>query len=119
LVVLLLSGLVTFVVGGQPSAFAAVNVCATPTKDESNVTLSGVVNTYYPGAASVGAGSTSIAVGPPSPSGNPAIAAGDLLLVIQMQDATINATNTANYGGNDGTGRGQTALNNTGRYEYV
>ena len=41
-----------------------------------------------------------------------------MLLVIQMQDADINSTNTIAYG--DGaTGRGSTNLHSTGLYEYV
>ena len=47
-----------------------------------------------------------------------AIAVDDLLMVIQMQDAQINITNTANYGGNNGTGAGATAVN-AGTYEFA
>lgn len=92
-------------------------VCGTPGADGAGPP-SGIINTYYPGAASVSAGSTSIPVGAPQGAGT-AIAAGDLLLVIQMQDADINFTNNSNYGANAGNGSGYTALNNTGRYEYV
>lgn len=81
---------------------------------------SGILNTYYPGTASIAAGATSIPVGAPTGSGQP-IAAGDTLLVMQMQDAAINATNTGAYG--DGAagdpGQGATSLNNAGRFEYV
>src|SRR3990170_415739 len=83
-------------------------------------TLSGIVNTYYPGSATTAAGSTSISVGSPSGSAT-AIAAGDLLLVIQMQDAEIDSTNTDAYG-DGGVGdpaTGSTNLNNAGQYEYV
>ncbi|MBK6405966.1 MAG: hypothetical protein IPF66_13500 [Holophagales bacterium] len=53
------------------------------------------MNTYYPGTSSVSAGmaNTCIAVGAPTGSTTP-IAAGNLLLVIQMQDANINSSNT-------------------------
>ena len=52
------------------------------------------------------------------PGASPAIAAGDLLLVIQMQDADINGVNSIAYG--DGTtGRGSNAPRSTGLYEYV
>ncbi len=97
------------------SAFAAG--CANPGKDGAG-TPSGVINTYYPGTASVSAGATSIPVGAPSGSAT-AIAAGDLLLIIQMQDADINNTNTNNYGSGLATGSGYTALNQTGLYEFV
>jgi len=80
-------------------------------------TLSGVVNTYYPGTANVAAGATSIPVGTPTGAAG-AIASGSLLLVIQMQDASINTTNGVAYG-NGSTGTGFTAINNAGNYEYV
>jgi uncharacterized repeat protein (TIGR01451 family) len=79
-------------------------------------TLTGVVNTYYPGAASVTAGAISIPLGTANGSGT--IAAGTELLVIQMQDASISTSNTVAYG-NGYTGTGFTAINNSGNYEYV
>ena len=83
-------------------------------------TLSNVINSYYPGTANANAGATSISVGAIDPSGaTTAIAAGDLLLVIQMQDADINTTNDTNYGSNSGNAHGVTALNSAGLYEYV
>ncbi len=108
---------------GLPSpqpAFADSGLCAIPGKDGPGGVLSGIVNTYYPGTATVSAGSTSIPVGSPSGASTP-IAAGDLLLVIQMQDAEIDSSNTSAYG--DGVAgdpaSGSTNLNNAGRYEYV
>ena len=96
-------------------------VCATPGKDGPPAgTLSGVINTYYPGTGNVSAGATSIPIGASTGSAT-AIANGDLLLVIQMQDAAINSTNSDSYG--DGVGgapaSGSTGLNGSGRYEYV
>ena len=99
------------------SGFAFAAVCANPGKDGVG-NPSGVVNTYYPGTASVSAGATSIPVGSPSGSGT-AIAAGDLLLIIQMQDADIAYSNDSNYGSGSGTGSGYTNLNQTGYYEYA
>ena len=97
----------------------AAPLCVVPGKDGAAGTISGVVNTYYPGTASVAAGvlNTCIAVGASRGSATP-IANGDMLLVIQMQDADIDSTNTANYGGATGTGAGATAVN-AGRYEFV
>ncbi|MBS2025941.1 MAG: DUF11 domain-containing protein, partial [Deltaproteobacteria bacterium] len=46
------------------------------------------------------------------------IAAGDLLLIIQMQDADIAFSNDSGYGGSF-PGGGQTSLNNAGLYEYA
>jgi uncharacterized repeat protein (TIGR01451 family) len=71
-------------------------VCATPGND-GNFSGGGQVNTFYPGTAtSAAAGATSIVVG--AAIGTPPIKKGDLLLVIQMQGADINATNTNSYG---------------------
>jgi uncharacterized repeat protein (TIGR01451 family) len=95
--------------------------CATPGKDGDGVTLTGVVNTYYPGTANASAGATSIHVGAARAGGGAAIASGDLLLVIQMQAATINTTNTVAYGGGNGAApaNGYLSLNGAGLYEYV
>jgi len=79
--------------------------------------LTGVLNTYYPGTASVAAGAKSIPVGAPTGAGG-AIATGNLLLVIQMQDASINDSNSVLYG-NGSTGQGFTTLNSAGNYEFV
>ncbi len=64
-------------------------------------------NTYYPGTqAAVAAGATSItlgAIGSGANFGNTPIAAGDIILVIQMQGAQIfvpATKNLATYGGN-------------------
>src|SRR6202165_5699029 len=95
-----------------PQAVAAAGRgCVAPGNDGPNATLTGVVNSYYPATA------TAISVGAPIGAASP-IAPGDLLLVIQMQDADISGTNAITYG--DGaTGRGSTALRSTGLYEYV
>jgi len=98
-------------------AFSESNVCVVPPAPPAGGTLTGVVNTYYPGNGSVAAGATSIPVGTPTGSAT-AIANGDLLLVIQMQDAAINTTNGIAYG--DGSsGTGWTNLNNAGLFEFA
>ena len=108
-------------------------LCATPGKDGVGAPA-GAVNTYYPGTATVAAGSTSIPVGAKDVNGSATdISAGDLLLVIQMQDAVIDSTNTDAYG--DGVGGDVPPLvaggiqptngasgfisGTAGRYEYV
>jgi len=95
-------------------------VCGIPGKD-GPASLNGIVNTYYPGTANVSATATSIPVGAPSGSGAP-IQAGDLLLVIQMQGADINSTNTDAYG-NGVAGAPASGILGTnfsaGLYEYV
>ncbi len=90
-------------------------VCTTNTLTAGG-TITGVLNTYYPGSANVAAGATSIPVGTPVGAG--AIAAGSLLLVIQMQDASISTSNSVTYG-NGSTGSGFTTINNAGNYEFV
>jgi|688.fasta_scaffold842141_1 hypothetical protein len=65
-------------------------------------TLSSAVselNSYWPGTGSPVAGATGIAVA--AGAGFAPIAAGDLLLIIQMQAADLNTTDTNSYG--DGT----------------
>ncbi|MBG6077299.1 hypothetical protein [Polaromonas sp. CG_9.11] len=98
---------------------AALN-CATPGKDGAGGTLNGVINRYWPGTASASAGATSIVLGSSIGSGA-AIAVGDLLLVIQVQDAAIDRSNDNTYGSGNGLNRGSgsTALNSAGLYEYV
>lgn len=109
--------------------YAQSQPCTTCGKD-GPATITGIVNTYYPGESTIArgyasgvlpAGSTSIPVGAirvTVPAGT-AIAAGDLLLVIQMQDADFNSSNNATYGDGQNAGSGYTALNRTGLYEYV
>src|SRR5690606_10924522 len=93
------------------------------------------VNTYYPpkGNVTLNAGSKSVLLDAVPPTdehknsfGTVPIAMGDLLLIIQMQDATINYENSRRYGagvnnsGPDGLGgTGYTNLGETGRFEYV
>jgi uncharacterized repeat protein (TIGR01451 family) len=91
--------------------------CATVSQAAPGTNLTGTLNTYYPGTASVAAGATSIPVGTATGAGT-AIAAGNLLLVIQMQDASINDSNNVAYG-NGFTGQGFTTLNSAGDYEFV
>jgi uncharacterized repeat protein (TIGR01451 family) len=80
------------------NAQALPALCATPGKDGVGAPA-GIINTYYPGTATVTAGATSIPVGA-STGALANIAAGDLLLIIQMQDAAINSSNTDAYGDN-------------------
>jgi uncharacterized repeat protein (TIGR01451 family) len=92
--------------------------CATVAQATAGTGLTGTLNTYYPGTtASVAAGATTIPVGTPTGAGT-AIAAGNLLLIIQMQDASINDSESVAYG-NGYTGQGFTALNSAGDYEFV
>jgi uncharacterized repeat protein (TIGR01451 family) len=98
-------------------------LCAVPGKDGIDLGAINIVNSYFPGSAkdkTVVAGSTTIPVGSINSSGSQtAISPGDLLLIIQMQDADINYTDTSNYGAGNGTGSGSTDIHSTGLYEYV
>jgi uncharacterized repeat protein (TIGR01451 family) len=91
--------------------------CSSTVLGAAGAPLSGVLNTYYPGRAGVAAGATSIPVGTATGAGQ-AIANGSLLLVIQMQDASISTTNSVAYG-NGSTGAGFVTIDNAGNYEYV
>jgi hypothetical protein len=81
-----------------------------------------VVNTYYSGIDNPLAGSTSLNIGVADPRGNAtAISAGDLVLIIQMQGADIDATNTDAYGDNTAGAPATGYLNANlyaGYYEY-
>lgn len=96
---------------------------------------SSTINTYFPPKADVSlpVGATSVELGE-VPSSNytyisygiTPIHAGDMLLIIQMQDATIQYTNDAFYGSNNNKagndrlgGTGYTSLGNTGKFEYL
>jgi hypothetical protein len=105
--------------------------CAVPGKD--GITASGIVNTYYAPLSngSVAATSTTLSLNFAGARGAAAtLTAGDLLLVMQMQGASFDISNTNLYG--DGTGpdaapyndnrapaRGYTGTPIAGTYEYI
>ncbi|HOA37142.1 MAG TPA: hypothetical protein PKJ36_02015, partial [Flavihumibacter sp.] len=78
-----------------PAVLAAQ--CYSGTNILSLTAANTIVNTYYPGTASVTSGSKTITVGTSRGASN-SIQAGDILLVIQMQGANINSTNSDSYG---------------------
>jgi mucin-19 len=84
---------------------AVAQVCATPGSNAATTAIAGIVNSYYAGTgANVAAGSTSIPLSALETSGNTtAIAPGDLLIVVQMQGAEINSSNSDCYGDGVGT----------------
>jgi uncharacterized repeat protein (TIGR01451 family) len=97
-------------------AYSEFAACATSTAAAAG-TLTGTINTYYPGSATASTGATSITLGTATGAATP-IASGDLVLIVQMQDAAINSSNLSSYG--DGiSGSGSTSLNNAGAYEYA
>jgi len=96
-------------------------MCAAPGNDGAGA-ATGVVNDYFPGAgaSTLAAGSTSLTLGTQrTGAANKTLAANDLLLVIQMQDASINAVNSSAYGSGGSGGQGSTSVGSTGLYEFV
>lgn len=97
----------------------AAALCARPGVD-GDVSRSGVVNRWFPGPDGVvlEAGSRRIPLAPPRPAGG--LAAGDLALLIQMQGARINDSNSLSYGDatRSGSAAGWTRMN-AGHYELV
>lgn len=93
-------------------------VCAAPGRDSAVVSIAGIINSYYPGSAgSLAAGAVAIPVGALSPTGSPTpVAAGDLLIVMQMQGAEINSSNSDCYGDNVGTAGCATRTTTTASY---
>ncbi|MBV8645704.1 MAG: hypothetical protein JO225_17515, partial [Candidatus Eremiobacteraeota bacterium] len=102
-------------------ARAALTCSLGPGKDGSPGTLAGTYNTYYqPPNGTLAAGSTTVPLGTIDTGGggaNTAVAANDLLLIVQMQDGTFNSSNSSSYG--NGTGTGYTSVGKAGLYEYV
>ncbi|MBF9220957.1 T9SS type A sorting domain-containing protein [Hymenobacter ruricola] len=111
------------------SGLANVNdVCATPGNDGvGSLGAGSAPNTYFPGVlATTTGGATSIVLGPAltgTGASNTPIAAGDLVLVMQMQGAVLNTTNAASYGSGGSGGKGNLTGSNdkftAGLYEYA
>jgi uncharacterized repeat protein (TIGR01451 family) len=108
------------------SQVEAQQICARP-GNEGSFTSGGTVNSYYAPATGI-----TIAVdSAPTISltnkrgATSALAAGDLVMVIQMQCADINSSSSSSYGSNTGTGRGYlnaaqvTGSCSAGTYEYL
>jgi uncharacterized repeat protein (TIGR01451 family) len=71
--------------------------CSIPGQSGANAALTAQPNTFFAGSLSPGAGAAFISVGAGAGFSSP-INAGDLLLIIQMQGADINTSNTNAYG---------------------
>ena len=86
----------------------------------TTTTITSYPNTYYPGQqALVSAGSSSVVIGAATYGSTP-ISIGDILLIIQMQGAQINSTNSSVYGnGASGSGYLTNAQLLAGNMEYV
>jgi uncharacterized repeat protein (TIGR01451 family) len=102
------------------SSAALAQVCATPGLAGPTTTLAGTVNSYYPGSGNVTAGATSITLGALDTSGGGSattIGTGDLLIVMQMQGATFDFSNSDCYG--DGVGTAGCATRATTSSSYA
>ncbi|PZD72732.1 hypothetical protein C1752_03321 [Acaryochloris thomasi RCC1774] len=115
--------LITLPASIQPSVAQVSPGCGIPGNDGNGTLLTGVVNTYFPPSSSgtLSPGATQMQLGPFGSGSNTPVQTGDLLVIMQMQDAAINSTNTGAYG--DGVandpGSGASNLNSAGRYEYI
>jgi uncharacterized repeat protein (TIGR01451 family) len=94
-----------------------------PGGDGIAANITGIINTYFqPALATVDAGTKEIDIVAGEAKGmNKDIKAGDLLLIVQMQDANINSANNNSYGSGNplNQGSGQSGMGNTGLYEYA
>jgi hypothetical protein len=94
-----------------------------PTSGTTTISsASQIINSYYPGQGNPVIGNMSITVGAIDARGNAAVlSAGDLILIVQMQGADINSTNSDAYGDGiaGGTASGYLTSNLVaGDYEY-
>ncbi len=105
------------------STTAATTECINPEVPDPGYVA--VPNSYYPGLGTASAGSNSLSVGPVLNTGSQkAIVPGDLVVIMQMQGAELNTTNTDAYG--DGIDNNNAAAGNlqnsnfrAGLYEYA
>jgi uncharacterized repeat protein (TIGR01451 family)/fimbrial isopeptide formation D2 family protein len=108
-------------VNDPPTTPSAAQVCGKPGSAGIDNDLKGVINSYFTPSASVNAGSNSIALGTSWGGAVNQIDIGDLVLIIQMQDASIDSSNSNLYGSGDSTmlGSGQKDMRASGLYEYA
>ena len=101
------------------SSAAMAQVCAKPSKDSATTSIASVVKSYYPGtAANVAAMAHTMAIAANAVGGSSApIAAGDLVIVMRMQGAQINSSNSDCYG--DGVGAAACATRATTSPSYA
>lgn len=102
----------------QPTRVYA-DICAEPSQD-GDISSSGVVNTYWRAVGNPGPGVSYFNLQDQRGASTP-ISAGDLLMIIQMQDTDFSSLNSPSYG--DGTSsfpaHGYTSINDTGRIEFA
>jgi len=99
---------------------AIAQVCAPPASLVTGPT-SGFVNNYFAGNGNLSIGAVSLTLGAVDSRApvTASLAIGDLLVVMQMQDASINTSNNNTYGDGSGSGQGSTSVGRSGLYEFV
>lgn len=103
-------------------ALALAQVCAPPALLLTAIPPGGIVNDYYDGSAqtTLNPGANTLVLGARDPRGyTTTMVVGDLLMVMQMQDGSIDSSDNSNYGSGTGTGNGATSAGNAGLYEFV
>ncbi len=110
--------------GGPPSGGGALCPVTTGLTSLTVSAPDTVVNGYWAGAAGVTPGDTvgrCVRVGSVSPLAGAAdaIATGDVLLLVQMQGATINTTDTSSYGDGVANSPGGATAASAGTHEFV
>ncbi len=103
------------------SAPAFAQVCAPPALLLTTLP-GGLINDYYAGSGTPNLlpGATSMTLGPRDARGyTTTLVIGDLLMVMQMQDGSINSSNNSTYGNGSGSGNGSTSVGSAGLYEFV
>jgi type IX secretion system substrate protein len=103
------------------TAFSQSSCGVDPTSGTTTISAaSSVVNSYYAGQGNPVKGGTTLSVGTLDVRGAAtALGAGDLVMIIQMQGALYDTTNTTNFGSSSGTASGYLATSLTaGTNEY-
>ena len=117
---------VTTTVGATGASGTALACPPTPGKDGTVASLTATPNMYYAPSASAAAAQKTIALGATYLTGTGAatggtnIAAGDLLLIVQMQGGTLSTNNDDTYGdGVAGPSANGASAYTAGTYEYA
>ena len=103
-------------------ALSLAQVCAPPALLLTAIPPGGIVNDYYDGSAqaTLSPGASTLVLGARDPRGyTTTMVIGDLLMVMQMQDGSIDSSNNSNYGSGSGSGNGSTSVGSAGLYEFV
>ncbi|ELI6447136.1 right-handed parallel beta-helix repeat-containing protein [Photobacterium damselae] len=85
------------------------------------IDITGTVNTYYPATANALAGTNVLTLGTATGNTTETLNPGDRVMIIQMQNASIDTTNTDSYGSGvaGGYGSGWIDYGTTGQYEFA